>query len=449
MASVMESNAAVLGQELAWLSQLIDTRLRLYFGMEAPFPSIMDIPVPSLEARNSPYAGFIHLHQLGIPERILLILGLAPFLKPGILDGFFARNTTYDKRFTEFGGLANPGAGFLPTGETALFLLAGDHLEERFTYCRMLMDGHYLVKNKILKLEASQNEPFLNGRLAVSQDYVEYFITGSFKKPSFDEAFPAKLVTTDLEWEEVVHTPYTLEGVLEIKDWMEHGPTLLHGLGLAKRLKPGYKSLFYGPAGTGKTLTATLLGKSTGRDVYKIDLSLIVSKYIGDTEKNLAKVFDQAENRDWILFFDEADALFGNRTEINSANDRFANQEVAYLLQRMEDHNGLVILASNLKDNIDKAFLRRFQSTVHFPMPGADERYRIWQQSFSRELPPAKEVNLRDIAEKYALSGGLMMNVVRYCTLKAMKNKKNTICLADIEYGIKRELHKDGIIFTN
>jgi SpoVK/Ycf46/Vps4 family AAA+-type ATPase len=114
----------------------------------------------------------------------------------------------------------------------------------------------------------------------------------------------------------------------------------------------------------------------------------------------------------------------------------------------MEDHNGLVILASNLKDNIDKAFLRRFQSTVHFPMPGADERYRIWQQSLSRELPPAKEVNLRDIAEKYALSGGLMMNVVRYCTLKAMKYKKNTICLADIEYGIKRELHKDGIIFT-
>src|ERR1044071_9620636 len=124
-----------------------------------------------------------------------------------------------------------------------------------------------------------------------------------------------------------------------------------------KILKRGYKALFYGPSGTGKTLTATLLGKQFDRDVYRVDLSQVVSKYIGETEKNLEKIFTRAENRNWILFFDEADALFGKRSNVQSAHDKYANQEVSYLLQRVEDYNGLLILASNFKNNIDEAFL--------------------------------------------------------------------------------------------
>jgi SpoVK/Ycf46/Vps4 family AAA+-type ATPase len=163
----------------------------------------------------------------------------------------------------------------------------------------------------------------------------------------------------------------------ELRNWIKYGDTILHEWKMADRLKPGYRALFYGPPGTGKTLTAALLGQETGRDVYRIDLSLVVSKYIGETEKNLEKVFTMAQERKWILFFDEADALFGKRGKVKDAHDRFANQEVSYLLQRVEDFDGIVILASNDKDNIDTAFNRRFQAVVHFPMPGAAERQQL------------------------------------------------------------------------
>jgi SpoVK/Ycf46/Vps4 family AAA+-type ATPase len=146
-----------------------------------------------------------------------------------------------------------------------------------------------------------------------------------------------------------------------------------------------------------------------------------------------------------VLFFDEADALFGKRTSTSSSNDRYANQEVAYLLQRIEDHPGVVILASNLKDNIDQAFMRRFQSVIHFPMPGAEERLKIWKNAFSKDLRPDKNVDLETIAAKYELSGGMMMNVIRYCTLKALRDKRKTIRQEDIETGVRRELLKDGI----
>ena len=126
--------------------------------------------------------------------------------------------------------------------------------------------------------------------------------------------------------------------------------------------------LFIGAPGTGKKTLASLIGQQSGKEVYRIDLSMIVSKYIGETEKNLSKVFDAAEHKDWILFFDEADALFGKRTDVRDAHDRYANTDVAYLLQRIENYNGLVILATNRKSNIDKAFTRRFQTVISFPL---------------------------------------------------------------------------------
>src|SRR5204863_2251929 len=141
-----------------------------------------------------------------------------------------------------------------------------------------------------------------------------------------------------------------------------------------------------GPPGTGKTLTAGLLGKEFNKDVYRVDLSQIVSKYIGETEKNLSKIFDRAEHKDWILFFDEADALFGKRTNVQSSHDKYANQEVSYLLQRVEDYAGLLILSSNFKNNLDDAFIRRFHEVVHFPLPDARQRLILWEKSLPSSL---------------------------------------------------------------
>jgi SpoVK/Ycf46/Vps4 family AAA+-type ATPase len=216
--------------------------------------------------------------------------------------------------------------------------------------------------------------------------------------------------------------------------------------GMNKKIKPGFRTLFYGPPGTGKTLTASLLGKSSGLDVYRIDLSMVVSKFIGETEKNLANVFDQAENKNWILFFDEADALFGKRTQTSSSNDRHANQEVSYLLQRVEDFPGVVILATNLKANLDDAFSRRFQSMIYFPIPGPEQRKRLWKQVFSEESTLEKDFDLDEIAIKYELAGGAIINVSRYSSMKALKRGSNIILKKDIIEGIRKEFGKEGKI---
>ena len=174
-------------------------------------------------------------------------------------------------------------------------------------------------------------------------------------------------VTTDHSWDDLVLPEDIVKQVEQIKAWLRQS-SLINREGAEKKLTQGYRSLFYGPPGSGKTLTAALIGKEFNKPVYKIDLANLVSKYIGETEKNLEIIFDRAEGKEWILFFDEADALFGERTGVKDAHDRYSNQEVSYLLQRIEDYNGLVILATNMKNNIDEAFIRRFNLVIRFPL---------------------------------------------------------------------------------
>lgn len=174
------------------------------------------------------------------------------------------------------------------------------------------------------------------------------------------------LLTTDLSWKNLVLDKETMKQVEEIRNWLKHLSSVKPGGGMNEKLKPGYRTLFYGPPGTGKKLSAAVIGKELSIPVYRIDLSMVVSKYIGETEKNLELLFASAKDKDWILFFDEADALFDKRSEVKDAHDRYANQETAYLLQRVEDYPGLVILATNMKSNIDEAFIRRFNSILRF-----------------------------------------------------------------------------------
>ena len=230
---------------------------------------------------------------------------------------------------------------------------------------------------------------------------------------------------------------------------MQHNEIFLNEWQMAKRIKPGYRALFYGPSGTGKTLTATLLGKQFKRDVYRIDLSQIVSKYIGETEKNLEKIFLKAEHKEWILFFDEADALFGKRSNVQSAHDKYANQEVSYLFQRVEDFPGLIILASNFKSNIDQAFIRRFNAIIHFPLPNANERCLLWQSSLPSKAQLDKDVDITAIANKYELSGSSIVNVIHYASLQTIYRSSNTILKKELLEGIKREYEKEERVFNS
>ena len=214
--------------------------------------------------------------------------------------------------------------------------------------------------------------------------------------------------------------------------------------GMKGKIKPGYRALFHGPPGTGKTLTASLMGKATGKDVYRIDISMISSKWVGETEKNLARIFDTAESKDWILFFDEADSIFGKRTSNGSSQEKHSNQEVSYLLQRTEEYPGIVILASNLKGNIDDAFIRRFQSMVYFKMPSVDERITLWENAFDGELGLAEDVDIKQISKDHEISGGAIANVLKYCSIKAIQQENKFATKKDLLEGIKYELAKEG-----
>jgi hypothetical protein len=441
-----KDNAKSLAAELQWLNLVISTRMTLYWGKKGDYNTIYDIQPPDLNNDPSYYAQVIAHYNMNFDERIILILSLVPHLQPQLLDVFFVKNADYDRGFTELGGIKGKNhSGFIPTGETAAFILAANSLERRFHIIELFGEDHFFQKYKILRLvNSASDEPFLSGVLNIYTEYLNYFTSGITHKPDYNINFPAKRITTAMNWEDLVLEDHTLNEVMEISDWIKHGDHILNDWGMKKKIKPGYRTLFYGPPGTGKTLTASLLGKTAGLDVYRIDLSMVVSKYIGETEKNLANIFDQAEIKNWLLFFDEADALFGKRTQTTSTNDRYANQEISYLLQRIEDYPGVVMLATNLKANLDEAFTRRFQSIIYFPMPYAWQRKKLWQNSFSDKTVLEEKIDLDDISTKYELTGGAIINITRFASLMAMKRKENTILLADLMEGIRREFGRMG-----
>ncbi|GAB4477648.1 MAG: hypothetical protein OHK0057_27630 [Thermoflexibacter sp.] len=446
MLSPLEKNAITLENEISWVEKVLDTRMRLYFGKECEYKNIFEIEPPDLEKDESPYALCVKRFGMSHAERLIVMLALIPHIRPQLLDVFFTKNATYDKPFTEFGGVKGTyHLGFLPTCETAVFALAGNDLALRFEVMDLFDSEYYLRKKQIIELETDkEKEPLMSAPLLLTREYLTMFTTGKKYNPNFSSSFPASRLETKMTWEDLVVEPEVMMGISEIKSWILYGNLLLNELGMAKKIKRGFRSLFFGPPGTGKTLTASLLGKDTGLDVYRIDLSKIVSKYIGETEKNLAQVFDFAENKNWILFFDEADALFGKRTTTKDSKDRHANQEVSFLLQRIEDFPGVVILATNLKNNMDEAFLRRFQSMIYFPQPTPEMRYRLWKNAFSAVFEFEEKVDLKKLSKEYDISGGAINNVARYCALKALSRKNNKILMEDLIQGIRNEYIKEG-----
>ncbi len=420
-----------------WFGKVLTVAIQLYFRQGCEYSSIEEV-VPPADGWLEKVTG-----EPDIPfgERVVIMLALMPHTCPQGLDIFFVQNKDFDRQYTEFGGWKGLShGGFLPTGETASFIIAGEDMEKKKAVIRMFQRDHWFYTQNILRLEgAGEGEPFLSGQLRPSEEFLSRVLLDKEYKPDYNMGFPAKLITTPLEWEDMILDYDTREALEEINTWIGRQHTIMEDWGLARILKPGYRALFYGPPGTGKTLATTLLGKKNNMDVYRVDLSMIVSKYIGETEKNLARVFDMAESRDWILFFDEADALFGKRTSTNTSNDRHANQEVAYLLQRIEDFPGTVILATNLKSNIDEAFSRRFQSVIYFPMPDEELRAELWRGMLPKEWLGDDAEKLIATAAETELSGGSITNVVRRCALHLIAGGKSTLDRQTLEEALRKE----------
>ncbi len=247
-------------------------------------------------------------------------------------------------------------------------------------------------------------------------------------------------------WNDLVLAPEQLSQALELVARYRHRPTVYDSWKFSKAPSSGITALFAGPSGTGKTLTAEVLAAELGLDLYRIDLSSVVSKYIGETEKNLERIFTAAATSNVVLFFDEADSLFGKRSEVSDAHDRYANIEVSYLLQRLEQHDGLVVLATNLSKNMDDAFVRRIDVAIEFQLPEPTQRRAIWERSFPKSAPVG-EIDYEFLAQRFDVSGGNITNASLAAAFLAAE-ADHPIGMEDVVLGMKREFQKLGRLRT-
>ena len=256
----------------------------------------------------------------------------------------------------------------------------------------------------------------------------------------------ARHVTTQFGWSDLILPSTQRNQLRELETAIRNIRGVLEDWNFAARLPygRGVTALFSGPSGTGKTMAAGILARELGLDLYQIDLSRVVSKYIGDTEQKLERIFEEAEHTNAMLLFDEADALFGKRSTIKDAHDRYANIEVAYLLQRMEQREGVTILATNLRTNIDEAFLRRIRFLIDFPLPEQAHRLEIWRGSLPNEARLAADVDLAALAQRYRFSGGSIVNIVLTAASLAYA-PGGAIGMKHLLHATKRELQKLGL----
>ena len=401
----MIASAKNVVNSIHFLQEVINRRLRAFFQKEENVA--LSYPEVTLEANKTPLNQMMLSHNMNIEEYIILLLGLTPHLQPNFLDASIQEYLPQGGEFPEIGGVKGTHhRATLPTGETALFILGGQDLFKRIECLRYFSPDHYFLKENILHLESvNEGEPKMSGKIILENEYVELLTEGATSKPSFSPEFPAKRVTTKMEWKDLIIKPKTAQQINDIQIWLRHNKAFLE------------------------------------------DLSQVVSKYIGETEKNLEKVFKKAEYKNWILFFDEADALFGKRSNVQNANDKYANQEVSYLLQRVEDFPGLIILASNFKSNIDQAFIRRFNAVIHFQMPNPLERFKLWESSIPPKAKLADDVDIGYISEKYELSGSAIISVIHYASLQTIHKKSNILTKEDLVEAIKREYEKEERVF--
>ncbi|HET6990955.1 MAG TPA: ATP-binding protein, partial [Bacteroidia bacterium] len=341
---------------------------------------------------------------------------------------------------------------FIPTLQTILFACAGtDKAEQQLSYRELALEGS-LLKRQIVTLRSFEySEPVISDKELIpdlAEEYVHFILQGRQPRPDFGKNFPAKILVTDKGWDQLVLNPFTRKNIDLLIDWVENSVSFSEQT--KKFFNPGYPALFFGPPGTGKSLTAALIGKHCGLNVFRVDASRIVSKYIGETEKNLVALFERMklendrQSKKPILFFDEADVLFSKRTEVKDAKDKWANMETSVLLPLIEEYGGLVVVATNLEYNLDPAMDRRFQLKIKFPALSYTERILIWEKG----LPPAYSYPSPNSAAelaRYKMTPASIINVLKGGCMQAHKRGSTIVTGKDMEYFISLEFAKSGL----
>lgn len=447
-ADQLGQNVAYLQVELGWLLQLVEMRLAALKDGQDVLDSA-PLPLPA-SLQDCAYQRFLDENKFGIPERLSLILCFAAFFQPDVLHPFLDIDP-FDRRAGQLigGKLNRDKSSFKPTLQTLLFLLSGGKPSELAKFQLYFHPKHRLFKEEILHLESPKEVSSYPQEREIRLDlaYGHHFLNG--EAPEFDqeENFPAQRLQTDKTFKDLVLSERIRLQLKSPMDFVRHRKTLFDNSDTRGKLHHGYVVMLYGPPGTGKTLTASVIGQELGVEVYSINLARVISKYIGETEKNLERVFDRLENKNCILFFDEADALFGKRTDISEAKDRYANQEVAYLLQKIETCQNLVILSTNFRQNLDEAFQRRILSYIKIDTPRQTERLQLWTNMLPPSFEYASEEVPQRLAEDYQLTGANIGNILKLTCLDAVSKGNNVLEFKHIEYFTRQEFIKENRIF--
>lgn len=469
----LDNHWQALHQELNWLTGVLDVRDTFFrandkiFSFEALLRNVPTPPINPVDFRPSMYAAMLEkmfaktheniiLHDFDMTEgamrfvqyveRIVLLLAMCPYLRPELLDCFRVQDDL-GREIVEFGGIHNSSSfrGFLPTGETAMHILAGNDLRKRALVQAVINPQHYLFRLGILSLSRVQgNEPPLSSQLILSDEHIDNLVRGKEYVPQYNESFPATLLETDKTWDDLFLNEREGEMVTQAREWIKNYDNVRNIVGHGGM--KGYRVLLYGAPGTGKTLTLALLGKATGKPLYRINISNIVDKYVGETSKKLEMLFLHASNKDWILFFDEADALFGKRTSTSSAQDRYANQEVSYLLYKFEEYEGMIFLSTNKGVDLDEAFSRRFDTQIRYSEPDEFTRRHLWEHLFLKKdifrLDPSIKVS--ELAEKVQVTGAWIEKFRNYCVLQTITKGTNELSAAEFRQYLSNQLSTHG-----
>ncbi len=378
------------------------------------------------------------VEQLAIQPGVTILSGTEPWLPPGPALGMLTLH---------FGVLASESARRLWEKE-----IERHGVKPELAHVQVLADRFRLTSNQIADAAASAVNR-ARWRTATGNDSAGagfQFDLDDLCAAARDECGHslrrlARRIVPRSKWGDLVLPDDQLEQLYEVCNQAKYRGRVFADWGFDRRLSlgKGLNVLFSGPPGTGKTMAAEVIAGELRLDLYKIDLSQVVSKYIGETEKNLDRIFCAAENSNAILFFDEADTLFGKRSEVKDSHDRYANIEIGYLLQKMEEYDGIAILATNVKHHIDEAFVRRMQAIVEFPFPEEGERRRVWQTVFPLEAPLAADVDFAVLARSVRLAGGNIKNIARLAAFLAAADG-GVISMPHLMKASRREYQKLG-----
>jgi AAA+ superfamily predicted ATPase len=430
-------NVESIENELEWLGILIEKAISKHTENVIHPPSLSE---------KSAYYKLIKEFHLNDTDRVLMALSFSTVLMPSVFTPFILKLTDVSLR-NRFGGVFLQESGeFIPTIRTAVFLLAADDAEKTIYYLKYFHSRNKLFKSGLVKTFEHDSSYNFSCRLISFND--QFLGTLSFgEAPSLDgdTGFPARRVKRLHSMKDVVLDEKTISELEKLRRFARNMKKLWH-LPEGEKYRQNFIGIFSGDPGTGKSHTAEAIGNELNLPVYKVNFAQLASKYIGETEKNLERVFDRFSGHPSILFFDEAESIFSKRIEVKDSHDKHANNEQSYLLQKIEEYNGIVILATNvqnLSQYFDKAFQRRIRQIINFSFPEYPERLRLWKNALG--LPFTYEEGLTErLARNYQLSGGGIYNIISEAVIEALDRDMSRISFEMLEPALKDEFKKTG-----